>query len=114
MVNNVDLFEEEIDNIREFSELDMETFHDVLNCTRGVVEKFGNSISPISVVDVIEGAVGHLIDTPAVGEKLVTVEEAVEMAISNLHFSDEDEMDDMFEDGIDESSDEYDTGKIRH
>ena len=103
MAENIDMFEDEIENIREFSEIDMETFHNVLKCTRSVVEEFGNRISPISVVDVIEGAVDHLIDTPAIGDKPVTVEEAVELSIANLHLADE--MDDMFDDEIYEPSD---------
>ena len=37
MSDNLDLFEKEIEEIKEFSELDLDVFHDVLECTRGVV-----------------------------------------------------------------------------
>lgn len=109
--DNLDLFEEEIEEIREFSELDMDTFHDVLECTRGVVGGLGNSISPVMVVDVIESAVGNLLYVPTHGEEPITVEEAVERAVSNLHLADE--MDVMFDEGIATASDDIATGKIR-
>ena len=109
-MDNVDLFEKEIEEIREFSELDMDTFHEVLDCTRRVVGTMGDSISPAAVVDVIEGAVGNLIYSA--DEKPLTVEEAVERTVQNLHLLDE--MDEMFE--VEEKgvlSDEIDTGKVR-
>ena len=109
-MDNVELFEKEIEEIREFSELDMDTFHEVLDCTRVVVGAMGNSITPAAVVDVIEGAVGNLIYSA--DEKPLTVEEAVERTIQNLHLLDE--MDEMFEweeKGV--LSDEIDTGKVR-
>ena len=56
MSDNLDLFEKDIEEIKEFSELDLDVFHDVLECTRGVVNGFGSRISPISV-DIFEGAV---------------------------------------------------------
>ena len=62
----------------------------------------------MSVVDVIEGAVGNLVYHP--DNEVVTAEEAVERAVSNLHLADE--MDDMFDD-VFVSSDEIDTGKVR-
>ena len=113
MTDNMDLFEEEIEEIREFSELDLDLFHYVLDCTRGVVAGLGNDITPAAVVDIIEGAVGHLIFRTEADEKPVTVEEAVERSVSNLRLIDElDEMDNM----LDEKyipSDEIDIGKIR-
>lgn len=110
-MDNVELFEDEIETIREFSELDMDTFHEVLDCTRRVVGSMGDSISPVAVVDVIEGAVGNLVYN--VDEKPITVEEAVERTVLNLHLLDE--MEDMFdsEDTIGVLSDEIDTGKVR-
>lgn len=109
MRDNTELFQEEIDEIREYAELDMEVFEEVLDCSRGVISKLGDSISPMSVVDVIEGAVGNLIYHPE--NEVVTVEEAVERAVINLHLVDE--MEDMFDDGVFTSSDEIDTGKVR-
>lgn len=110
-MDNIELFEEEIETIREFSELDMETFHEVLDCTRGVVNEMGNAISPAAVIDIIEGAVGNLVYNA--DEKPITVTEAVERTITNLHLLDE--MEDMFEDEVNPNmvTDENDTGKIR-
>lgn len=114
MADNMDLFEEEIEEIGEFSELDMDLFHDVLDHTREVVSGLGNSISPVAVVDIIEGAVGHLVYQGQSEEKMVTVEEAVARAVSNLHLIDEmEEMDAMLEDNPYALSDEIDTGKVR-
>ena len=109
MRDNTDLFKEEIDEIREFAELDMEVFTEVLDYSRGVIEKLGDSISPMSVVDVIEGTVGNLIYHPE--DEVVTVEDAVERAVANLHLGEE--LDDMFEDDVFVLSDEADTGKVR-
>ncbi len=110
-MDNVELFEEEIETIREISDLDMDTFHEVLDCTRKVVGSMGNGISPVAVVDVIEGAVGNLVYNA--DEKPLTVEEAVDRTIQNLHLLDE--MEEMFdaEDTIGVLSDEIDTGKVR-
>lgn len=100
--DDMDLFDEEIEVIREFSELDVELFHEVLNCTRDVVDSLGNSISPVMVVDIIEGAVGHLLEPPVKGEDAVTVYDAVNMAVDNLHLSDmTSEMVDMLDDNYD-------------
>ena len=111
-MDNVELFKEEIEEIREFSDLDMETFHDVLNCTRGVIRNMGNSISPAAVVDIIEGAVSNLMYNA--DEEPITVVEAVKRTVSNLHLLDE--IEDMFEDDYFDSkyiTDEKDTGKVR-
>lgn len=110
-MDNVELFEKEIEEIREFSELDMDTFHEVLDCTRRVVGTMGDSISPAAVVDVIEGAVGNLVYNA--DEKPLTVEEAIDRTIQNLHLLDE--MDSMFDEDLEKGtlSDEVDTGKIR-
>lgn len=110
-MDNIELFEEEIETIREFSELDMETFHEVLDYTRGVVNEMGNAISPAAVVDIIEGAVGNLVYNA--DEKPITVSEAVERTITNLHLLDE--MDEMFDDEVKPGmvTDENDTGKVR-
>lgn len=108
-MDNIELFEEEIETIREFSELDMETFHEVLDCTRNVVNEMGNAVSPAAVIDIIEGAVGNLIYNA--DEKPITVTEAVERTITNLHLLDE--MDDMFDEGPVIITDENDTGKVR-
>ena len=102
ILDDMDLFDEEIEVIREFSELDVELFHEVLNCTRDVVDSLGNSISPVMVVDIIEGAVGHLLEPPVKGEDAVTVYDAVNMAVDNLHLSDmTSEMVDMLDDNYD-------------
>ena len=95
-MDNIELFEEEIETIREFSELDMDTFHEVLDCTRNVVSGMGNSISPLATLDIIEGAVGNLIYNA--DEKPITVDEAVERTIANLNLLSE--LDEMYEDGI--------------
>lgn len=111
-MDNVELFNEEIDEIREFSDLDMETFHDVLDCTRGFVKNMGNRISPAAVVDIIEGAVSNLMYDA--DEKPITVVEAVKRTVYNLQLLEE--MDDMFEDDSFDSkyiTDENDTGKVR-
>ena len=106
-MDNIELFEEEIETIREFSELDMDTFHEALDFTRVVVREMGNSVSPAAVVDIIEGAVGNLIYNA--DEKPITVEEAVERTIINLHLLDE--MDEMFEDGVAVSMEEISSDK---
>lgn len=114
MADNMDLFEDEIEEIREFSELDLDLFHDVLDHTREVVNGLGESVSPVAVVDIIEGAVGHLVYQGQSDEKPVTVEEAVSRAVSNLHLIDEmDAMDEMLEENPFALSDEIDTGKVR-
>lgn len=114
MADNMDLFEEEIEVIKEYSELDLDVFHDVLECTRGVVNGLGNSVSPIAVVDIIEGAVGHLVYKIEPDEQPVTVEEAVQRAVANLQLVDEEsEIVAMLEDSKYTPSDELDTGKIR-
>ena len=41
MRDNTELFQEEIDEIREYAELDMEVFEEVLECSRGVISKLG-------------------------------------------------------------------------
>ena len=100
-----------IEEIREFSELDLDLFHDVLDHTREVVNGLGESVLPVAVVDIIEGAVGNLVYNA--DEKPITVTEAVERTITNLHLLDE--MDDMFEDEVNPNiiTDENDTGKVR-
>ena len=99
MVDNLDLFENEIEDIKEYSELDLELFNEVLNCTRDVVVSLGSRIHPAEVIDVIEGAVGHLVYGPRELEKEVSAEEAVNMAVSGLGLS----SDDMFTETNDDS-----------
>ncbi|MBQ3510978.1 MAG: hypothetical protein IJA30_01625 [Bacilli bacterium] len=114
MSDNMDLFEDEIAEIREFSELDLDVFHDVLECTRGVVEGLGNKISPISVVDIIEGAVENLVYETAAKEEGITVDDAVNRAVENLGLIDDTaEIEAMLEDNKYTPSDELDTGKVR-
>lgn len=114
MVDNLGLFEEEIEEIREFSELDMDVFHDVLECTRGVVDGLGNKVSPIAVVDIIEGAVENLVYETASKEEGITAEDAVNRAVENLGLLDDtDEIEAMLEDSKYTPSDEIDTGKVR-
>ena len=114
MSDNLDLFEKEIEEIKEFSELDLDVFHDVLECTRGVVNGFGSRISPISVVDIIEGAVENLVYETAAKEDGITVEDAVSRAVNNLGLIDDTaEIDAMLEDSKFTLSDELDTGKVR-
>ena len=115
MSDNLDLFEKEIEEIKEFSELDLDVFHDVLECTRGVVNGFGSRISPISVVDIIEGAVEHLVyETADIKEDGITVEDAVSRAVNNLGLIDDTaEIEAMLEDNRFTPSDELDTGKVR-
>lgn len=114
MSDNMDLFEDEIEEIREFSELDLDVFHDVLECTRGVVNSFGNKISPISVVDIIEGAVENLVYETAAKEEGITVDDAVNRAVENLGLIDDTaEIEAMLEDNKYTPSDELDTGKVR-
>ena len=92
MEKNMELFEQEINDIREYSEIDIETFHDVLDCTRRVIVKYGERISPMATVDVIEGAVEQL--TYSKKNDPINVKQAVRMAVENLGIS---EMDEMFE-----------------
>ena len=106
-MDNIELFDDEIETIREFSELDLDTFHQVLDGTRLVVSELGNSISPAAVIDIIEGTVGNLVYNS--DEKPITVTEAIERTISNLHLLDE--MDEMFEDGVCVPIDEIDDSK---
>ena len=114
MSDNLDLFEKEIEEIKEFSELDLDVFHDVLECTRGVVNGFGSRISPISVVDIIEGAVENLVYETAAKEDGITVEDAVSRAVNNLGLIDDTaEIDAMLEDNRFTPSDELDTDKVR-
>ena len=114
MSDNLDLFEKEIEEIKEFSELDLDVFHDVLECTRGVVNGFGSRISPISVVDIIEGAVENLVYETADIKEHVTVEDAVSRAVNNLGLIDDTaEIEAMLEDNRFTPSDELDTGKVR-
>ena len=114
MSDNLDLFEDELEEIREFSELDLDVFHDVLECTRGVVNGFGNKISPISVVDIIEGAVENLVYETAAKEEGITVDDAVNRAVENLGLIDDTaEIEAMLEDNKYTPSDELDTGKVR-
>ena len=114
MSDNMDLFEDEIEEIREFSELDLDVFHDVLECTRGVVNSFGNKISSISVVDIIEGAVENLVYETAAKEEGITVDDAVNRAVENLGLIDDTaEIEAMLEDNKYTPSDELDTGKVR-
>ncbi len=97
MVDNVELFQEEIEEIKEFSGLDLELFSEVISYSREVVGKLGSRISPVAVVDVIDGAVSHLICSTE--KEPVLVEEAVDRAIANLHLIDE--MDEIFADSGD-------------
>ena len=114
MSDNLDLFEKEIEERKEFSELDLDVFHDVLECTRGVVNGFGSRISPISVVDIIEGAVENLVYETAAKEDGITVEDAVSRAVNNLGLIDDTaEIEAMLEDNRFTPSDELDTGKVR-
>ena len=114
MSDNLDLFEDEIEEIKEFSELDLDLFHDVLECTRGVVNNYGSRISPASVVDIIEGAVENLVYETANREDNITAEDAVNRAINNLGLIDEAaEIESMLEENQYTPSDELDTGKVR-
>ena len=106
MDKNMELFEEEINSIREHCELDVEMFHDVLDCTRRTITKYGERISPMATIDVIEGAVEQLLYVKS-NEKPITVKQAVKLAISNLGIS---EMDEIFETVVDYDSHDFGDG----
>lgn len=87
MVDNVELFEEEIDEIDVFSDLDKETFQEIIEYSRGVIAGLGNRISPVAVVDVISEATSNMMYSG--NDEEVTVEMAVDRAVANLHLADE-------------------------
>ena len=92
MSDNLDLFEEEIEEIRDSSEIELDLFRDVLTCARGVVSSMGNSVSPVLVVDLIERSVEHLMFDVTDENTPITVDEAVSRAAYNLGLSEINEM----------------------
>ena len=92
MSDNLDLFEEEIEEIRDSSEIELDLFRDVLACVRGVVSSVGNSVSPVFVVDLIERSVEHLMSDVTDENTPITVDEAVSRAAYNLGLSEINEM----------------------
>ena len=105
MDKNMELFEDEINDIKENSNMDMETFYDVLDCTRRALVKYGERISPMATVDVIEGAVEQLMYSKKF--EPITVKQAVKLSINNLGIS---EIDEMFELVADMDSHDFSDG----
>ena len=94
MKNNVEksieMFQEEIDEIRDFSELKETTFGQILDATREYMDEYEGEISPITVVDVIEVATNiYIFGNRIADEKEIDIDEAVRQAAFVMKLSDQ-------------------------